>query len=123
MRDGNSSGIRLNRFVEIRSYNLRPGMRDRFHRLVVEQSVPMLNRWDVDVVLFGPSPHDQDSYFLMRSYTSLEERQRSQDAFYASDEWRRGPRQAIVDCIESDTSVVVEMDLSTVAGLRRAMNA
>jgi len=113
----------LNRFVEIRSYNLRPGTRDRFHRLVVEQSVPMLNRWDVDVVLFGPSPHDQG---LVLSDARLHQpggTPAQSGRFYASDEWRHGPRQALVDCIESDTSVVLEMDLSTIASLRRATGA
>jgi len=110
----------LNQFVEIRSYNLKPATRAEFHRLVVEQSLPMLHRWHVDVVAFGPSPHDDDSYFLIRAYQSMEDRKRSQDAFYSSDEWRCGPRQAIVDCIESDTSVVIEMDTDTIDGLRRA---
>ncbi len=40
--------------VEIRSYNLVPGSREHFHRLVIEQSLPMLKRWNVDVVAFGP---------------------------------------------------------------------
>jgi hypothetical protein len=39
--------------VEIRTYKLRPGSGDAFHRTVVEESVPMLQRWGVDVVAFG----------------------------------------------------------------------
>jgi len=109
----------MNRLVEIRSYNLKPGTRAEFHRLVVENSLPMLSRWNVDVVAHGPSLHDDDSYFLIRAYASLEDRQRSQDAFYGSDEWRRGPRQAIVDCIESDVSVVIEMYPDAIDRLRR----
>jgi hypothetical protein len=35
-----------------------------------------------------------------------------------SDEWRQGPREAIVSRIESMTSVVIEMDEATVDGLR-----
>jgi NIPSNAP len=110
----------VNRLVEIRAYNLKPGTRDEFHRLVTEQSLPMLRRWGVDVVTFGPSPHDDHSYFLIRAYESLDERQRSQDAFYGSDEWRRGPREAIVSRIDSDTSIVIEMDAATIDGLRRS---
>jgi hypothetical protein len=109
----------MHKFVEIRSYNLKPGTRPEFHRLVVEQSMPMLRRWKVDVVAFGPSLHDDDSYYLIRAYASLEDRERSQGAFYGSEEWRRGPRQAIVDCIESDASVVIEIDPDTLVGLRR----
>ena len=109
----------MSRFVEIRSYNLKPGTRPEFHRLVVEHSLPMLQRWGVDVVAYGPSPHDDASYYLIRAYDSLEDRERSQDAFYSSDEWRRGPRQAILACIESDASVVIEMAVSTIDGLRQ----
>lgn len=93
--------------VEIRTYKLKPGSGAAFHRIVVEESLPMLERWGVEVVAFGPSLDDEDSYVLIRAYPSLEERQRSQDAFYGSDEWRNGPREAIVSRIESDFSVVL----------------
>ena len=93
--------------LEIRTYRLRPGSGAAFHRTVVEESVPMLERWGVDVVAFGPSLDDDDAYYLIRSYASLEERQHSQDAFYGSDEWREGPREAIVSRIESGSSVVL----------------
>ena len=104
--------------VEIRSYNLKPGTRDEFHRLVLEKSMPMLKRWKVDVVAFGPSRHDSDSYYLIRAYDSLEQRQASQDAFYGSDEWRQGPRDAIVELIESYTTIAIEMEETTVDALR-----
>jgi hypothetical protein len=93
--------------VEIRSYRLKPGSGPAFHRLVVEQSMPMLERRGVDVIAFGPSLDDDDLYFLIRGYASVAELQRSQDAFYGSDEWRHGPREAIVSLIESDISVVI----------------
>jgi hypothetical protein len=106
------------RAVEIRSYNLKPGTRAEFHRLVEEQAIPMLRRWKVDVVAYGPSPHDDTSYYLLRAYASLADRQQSQDKFYGSDEWRKGPREAILAPIESYTSVVIDMDDATLQGLR-----
>jgi hypothetical protein len=109
----------MGRFVEVRSYNLTPGTRDEFHRAVSEHAIPMLRRWEVDVVAFGPSPHDDDSYYLIRAYESLEHRRASQDAFYGSAEWREGPRARILGPIESYTSVVIEVDDATLAGLRR----
>jgi hypothetical protein len=109
----------MSRFIEIRAYELRPGTREQFRRLVLDESLPMLRRWNVDVVAFGPSLHDENSYFLIRSYASLEERQRSQDAFYGSDEWRHGPREAIVSCIVSDISLVLEVDTDILDALRR----
>jgi hypothetical protein len=109
----------MTRFVEIRSYNLKPGTRSAFHALMTEKGLPMLRRWNVDVVAYGPSLHDEDSYVVIRAYASLEERQRSQDAFYGSAEWRQGPREPILALIDSYTSVVLELDEATVNGLRR----
>jgi NIPSNAP protein len=109
----------MNHFVEIRSYNLKPGIREEFHRLFIEEAFPMLKRWNVDVVTYGPSPHDEDSYYLIRRYDSLAHREQSEDAFYSSDEWRHGPRQAIVSLIENYTEVVLELDEATIQGLRK----
>ena len=78
----------------------------------------MLKHWNVDVVRYGASPHDEDSYYLMRAYASLEDRQQSQDAFYGSDEWKLGPREPIIALIENYTSIVIEMEESTVDALR-----
>ncbi len=105
--------------VEIRSYNLKPGTRDRFHQLFVNTSLPMLHRWKVDVVAFGPSEHDKDSWFLMRGFPSLEARQKSEDAFYASEEWIKGPREAVLADIVSYATVIISIDHATLAGLRK----
>lgn len=114
-----SEGQPMLRFVEIRAYNLKPGVRDLFHQLAVREAVPMLQRWKVDVVAYGPSLHDSDSYYLMRAYSSPEDRQRSQDAFYGSDEWRNGPREPILASIESYTTIATWLDDATVRGLRK----
>jgi len=110
-------------FLEIRSYNLKPGTRQEFHRLFLEQAFPMLRRWGVDVVAYGPSLHDQDSYFLMRHYDSLVQREESENAFYSSDEWRQGPRESIIALIENYTEIVLAVDEVTVQGLRGVQRA
>ena len=43
----------MSHFVEVRSYNLKPGTRDRLHQIMAEQALPMLVRWGVDVVACG----------------------------------------------------------------------
>ncbi|MBK9747891.1 MAG: NIPSNAP family protein [Chloroflexi bacterium] len=108
----------MTRTLEIRSYTLKAGTRAAFHTLFVDQSLPMLQRWRVDVVAYGPSLHDEDSYYLMRAYASLEDRQESQDAFYGSAEWREGPRAGIIALIQDMTSFVIAVDDQTLAGLR-----
>ena len=109
----------MNHLVEIRSYTLKPGTREEFHRLFLEEAYPMLQRWNVDVVAYGPSLHDENSYYLMRRFDSLAHREQSEDSFYGSAEWRQGPREAILACIESYAEVVLELDETTLQGLRK----
>ena len=64
----------------------------------------------MDVIAYGPSLHDSDSCFLMRAFPGIGERQRSEDAFYASEEWRNGPREAVLAAILSYTTIVIQVD-------------
>lgn len=112
------ASARQARVVEIRSYNLKPGTRDRFEQTFLKEALPMLKRWKVEVVSYGPSRHDQDSWFLMRAFESVEQRQKDEDAFYGSDEWKQGPRERILADIVSYTTVVIPVDDRTLQGLR-----
>ena len=109
----------MNHFVEIRSYNLKPGTRAEFQRLFIEEAFPLLHHWGVDVVAYGPSLHDENSYYLIRRFDSLADRERSEESFYGSDEWKQGPREAVLACIENYTEFVLELDDTTVMGLRK----
>ena len=109
----------MSTLIEIRSYNLKPGTRDEFHRLFLEKAFPMLNRWNVDVVSYGASLHDENSYYLMRRFDSLSHREDTENAFYGSDEWQSGPREAIVALVENYTEVVLELNDVAVQGMRK----
>jgi ketosteroid isomerase-like protein len=104
--------------VEIRVYTLKPGARERFHQLFLRESLPMLRRRRVDVVAYGPSLHDANSYFLVRAFASLDDRTRSEEAFYESREWTDGPRDAVLAAIESYSTAVVDVDAATLGALR-----
>jgi len=106
-------------FIEIRSLNLKPGTREEFHRLYLEQALPLLQRWNFDVVAHGPSLHDENTYYVIRRYDSLALREQMEDTYYASDDWRKGPREAMLALIENYTDVVFEVDEVTVKGLRK----
>ena len=106
-------------FIEIRSYTLKPGTRDEFNRLFLEEAMPLLRRWNVDVVTYGPSLHDENSYYLMRRFDNLAQREESENSFYGSDEWRQGPREQIIACIENYTEVVLDLEDATIQGLRK----
>ena len=85
-----------NNVIEILTIDLKPGRRDEFHQLYVSEALPLLKKWNFEVLAHGPSPHDQNSYYVFRQFESLEERQRSEDAFYSSDDWQKGPRSRML---------------------------
>jgi hypothetical protein len=57
-----------NYFIEIHSINLKPGRCEEFHRLYIEQALPLLKRWNFDVVAYGPSLHDENLYYVIRRF-------------------------------------------------------
>lgn len=83
--------------------------------------MPMLARWGIDVVGFGPSIDDEDHYILVRTFPSREERQRLEDAFYGSDEWRKEHRPGVMELIETYHTVVLEMSEEAIEALRQSM--
>ena len=98
---------------------LVPGTALQFDQLYRELSLPMLKRWGVQLIAFGPTLHDEHTYLVVRHYKDLEDRQQCQDAFYGSDEWRMGPRERIMSLIESYSSVVISANQNLVDGFRQ----
>jgi hypothetical protein len=108
----------MTQLVEVRSYRLHPGSRRHFERLFRDEALPQLKRSNVDVVAFGGSPDDAEAAFLIRAYADLTDRREREEAFYGSGEWRQGPREAILTCIETFTDTLLTLDERTVNGLR-----
>ena len=46
---------------EILTLDIKPGRRDEFHKVYEAQSVPLLKKWNFDLVAYGPSLHDANS--------------------------------------------------------------
>ncbi|MFC0625486.1 NIPSNAP family protein [Kribbella deserti] len=94
--------------IEIRTYRLKPGTRDEFVRVMQEEARPLLAAAGIRVVAAGPSLVDEDGVeeaYLIRAFPSVEAQQ--EDAFYSSEPWLNGPREAIVSRIESYHTVVL----------------
>jgi hypothetical protein len=70
-------------------------------------------------VAHGPSLHDENSYYVIRRFDSLAQREQMEDIYYASDDWRKGPREAILALMENYTDIVFELDEVTVQRLRK----
>ena len=104
--------------VEFRTLTLKPQSRKNFHQLFVERSLPLLQRWNFDVVAHGPSLHDENTYYVVRRFDSVSQREQLEDAFYGSDDWRYGPREAMLSLIENYADIVIALDDGGVDGLR-----
>lgn len=83
-----------------------------------EISVPLHQRYGIDVVSFGNSLHDPDCYYLIRAFDSAESMAAVLDAFYANADWRNGPRQDIIGSIETSIKTVMNLPSESVEGLR-----
>lgn len=84
-----------------------------------EVSVPLHQRHGIDVVSCGNSLHDPDCYYLIRAFDSPESMATVLDAFYASADWRNGPREDIIRSIETSIKIVISLPSQSVEGLRR----
>jgi len=88
-------------------------------------SLPMLERHGITVVDCGASLVAEDGHeeaYLIRAFSSLAAHAEQEARFYGSDEWRNGPREEILACIEQYHTIVLEVSRETVDGLlsRRA---
>jgi hypothetical protein len=94
--------------LEILTIKIRPGMRDLFHEVYIRESLPLQKKWNLNVLFHGQSLQDDDTYVVMRWFESLADHERRTTDFYASDDWRTGPREALLNMIENISTVLVE---------------
>ena len=105
------------KLVEIRTYKLKPGTAERFVA-AFDDALPLVRASGMDVVAFGRSDHEHESFYLIRAYADREQLTRQQDAFYSSDAWRKGPRQPLVDCLEDYLNTLLWLSDESVEDLR-----
>jgi len=105
------------KLIEIRTYRLKPGCADRFV-VAVRVALPLVRASGMDVVAFGRSDHEEESFFLIRAFDSREQLQAQQDAFYGSDVWRQGPREELVGCLDTYLNTLLWLPEDAVESLR-----
>jgi len=99
--------------IEILTLNLRPGTREKFRQLYSAESLPLQKKWNIDVIAHGPSLLDENSYYVIRSFESPEDRKKKQDAFSNSDDWQKGPRTAVLGMIDNIAAIAVPAETFT----------
>lgn len=106
------------RLIEVRTYRLKPETSVRFQRAMLERALPMLRERGMDVVAFGRSQHEHESWYLIRAYRDHADLVAQQDAFYGSPAWREGPRAEVIDCIADYLNTLLWLSDAAIDELR-----
>lgn len=108
----------MTRLIEIRTYKLKPDSNQRFHEAMRDRAVPFIRSKGMDVVAFGASDHEDQSYFLIRAYTDRSSLEAEQKTFYGSAAWRDGPRGELVVHIETYMNTLILLSPDAVESIR-----
>ncbi|MCG8282336.1 NIPSNAP family protein [Enterobacter kobei] len=73
---------------------------------------------EINMMPSGNSLHDPDCYYLIRAFDNAESMAMVLDSFYASADWRSGPREGIIRSIETSIKAVMNLPSECVEGLR-----
>jgi hypothetical protein len=95
--------------LDVRIYQLVPGARDEFDRILRKEAMPLLERAAIHVVAFGPSLADDRGYALIRSFRSRSERDAKLGAFYGGQEWLERFDDRVGALIDAYHTVVIDV--------------
>lgn len=94
--------------VEVRSYRIKPGHRAEFIQLFETRAVPAMRAHGMHVL--GPllDVENPNKFVFLRSFPSLEERERMKDAFYGGALWKNELEALTMPLIESYDVILCE---------------
>ena len=94
--------------VEVRSYRIVPGRREEFIRLFESRAVPALRAHGMKVL--GPliDVENPNKFVWLRSFPSLEERDRMKKAFYGGDLWKNELEALAMPMLDSYDVILCE---------------
>lgn len=94
--------------VEVRSYRIKPGRREEFIKLFKETAIPALRSHGMKVL--GPlvDLENPNKFVWLRSFPSLEERERMKNDFYEGEFWKKELEPVAMPMIESYDVILCE---------------
>jgi NIPSNAP len=105
------------KLIEIRTYTLKPGMAERFVA-AFQDAPPLVRASGMNVVAFGRSDHEHESFFLIRAFADRAQLEAQQGAFYSSDASRNGPREPLLACLASYVNTLLWLSDDSIEDLR-----
>lgn len=94
--------------VEVRSYRIKPGCRAEFIRFFETRAVPALRAHGMNVL--GPllDLENPNKFVWLRSFPSLDERDRMKAAFYEGELWKNELESIAMPMLESYDVILCE---------------
>ena len=94
--------------VEMRTYKLKPGMRDHFLEIFRSRTMPA--HAEIGMPILGPflSVEDPDAFFFMRAFPDLASREPLKARFYDGVLWKQELEGQLMPMIEKYDVVVVD---------------
>ncbi len=94
--------------VEVRSYRIKPGHREEFIRLFETRAIPALRSHGM--LVLGPliDLENPNKFVWLRSFLSLEDRDRMKNAFYEGELWKNELEAIAMPLIESYDVILCE---------------
>ena len=94
--------------VEVRSYRIKPGRREEFINFFETRAVPALRSYGMTIL--GPllDLENPNKFVWLRSFPSLEDRERMRDAFYGGELWKNELEEIAMPMLESYDVILCE---------------
>ena len=94
--------------VEVRSYRIKPGRRAEFIELFETRAIPALRSYGMTIL--GPllDVENPNKFVWLRSFPSMEERERMRDAFYGGELWKKELEKIAMSMLESYDVILCE---------------
>jgi hypothetical protein len=94
--------------VEVRAYRIKPGLRAKFITLFTERAVPAQQALGMQIV--GPmiDVENPNKFVFLRSFPSLEERERMKNEFYEGELWKNELEGIAMPMIDSYDVILCE---------------
>ena len=108
--------------VEVRTYTIAAGLRQRFLDLFESRTRPL--QVSLGMQVFGPwlDIENPDRFVWLRGFPSWDERERMKLALYEGREWTGELEAVMMPMLADYTSVQIEMSDEAIAALAAALN-
>ena len=105
--------------VEVRSYRIKPGRREEFIKFFETRSIPALRSHGMKIL--GPllDLENPNKFVFLRSFPSLDERERMKNAFYEGALWKNELEAIAMPLIDSYDVILCETSPGYVCDGRR----